>query len=132
MTLKLIPFLFVTAVVVISCNKDAGKGGTSSIRGKIEVDDYNQTFTTLWAEYDGADRDVYIIYGNHVTYNDDIKTGPDGVFQFDYLTKGLYTIYVYSKDTSLQEPSGQVALKYQVEINENKQLVELPTITVFE
>lgn len=132
MTFKLIPALFITFAVALSCNKEAGKGGTSSIRGKIEVDDYNQTFTTLWAEYDGADRDVYIIYGNHVTYSDDVKTGPDGVFQFDYLTKGQYTVYVYSKDTSLQAPSGEVAFKYQVTINENKQLIELPTITVFE
>jgi len=120
------------AILVASCNKNAGEGGTSSIRGKVNVADYNQTFTTLLSEYDGADRDVYIIYGDHVTYNDNVKTGPDGVFEFNYLTKGRYTLYVYSKDSTLQSPSGEISMKYQVDITENKQVVEVPAFTVFE
>jgi hypothetical protein len=126
--------LFIVAVFLIvqSCSKGPGPGGTSTIRGDVWVRDYNQSFTTLWATYWGADRDVYLIYGDNETYSDHVKTGPDGDFEFSYLTKGDYTVYVYSKDSTLQSPSGQIAIKADVTISENKQIVQLPTIRVYE
>lgn len=130
--MKLNAIMFLVGILVISCNKEPGKGGTSTIRGKIKVEDYNQTFTTLWAEYDGADREVYIIYGDNPTFGDKVETGPDGVFEFNYLTKGSYRIYTYSKDSSLQSPSGEIAIYQEVEITDKKQVVEIPEITVFE
>ena len=68
--MRILTIVFCIGVMTASCKKEPGPGGTSIIRGKVLVEDYNQTFTTLWAEYDGADRDVYIIYGNNPTYND--------------------------------------------------------------
>ena len=96
------------------------------------VEDYDQTFSTLWAEYEGADLDVYLIYGDNETYNDRVRTGPNGDFEFTYLTKGTYSVYVYSKDSSLQSPSGKIALIETFEITENKQVVTVPEFTVFE
>lgn len=120
------------SLIIISCNKGPGEGGLASITGKINVEDYNQNFTTLWAEYPGADLDVYIIYGDNVTYNDRVKTGPDGTYQFKGLTRGDYKIYTYSKDSSLQSPSGQITVMEDVTIADKRQEVQVPDITVFE
>lgn len=117
---------------ISSCNKEPGEGGLASITGKINVEEYNQTYTTLWAEYDGADIDVYIKYGENETYNDRIKTGPTGVFEFTNLLKGDYTVYVYSKDSTLQSPSGNIAIMKEVTITDKKQIVAVPDITIFD
>lgn len=117
---------------VVSCNKEPGEGGRAIISGQILVEDYDQSFSTLWAEYEGADRDVYIIYGENETYNDRIKTGPTGVFEFTNLVKGDYTIYTYSKDSSLQSPSGKIIQSRDVTITDKKEIAVIPDITVFE
>ncbi len=118
--------------LTFSCNKEPGEGGLASITGKVNVEDYNQNFTTLWAEYPGADLDVYIIYGDNVTYNDRVRTGPDGTYQFTALTRGDYKIYTYSKDSSLQSPSGQITIMEEVTIADKRQEVIIPDITIFE
>ena len=122
----------ICSMMCFSCKKEPGEGGTSSIRGKIIVRDYNVTFTTLNAEYDGADRRVYIIYGDNVTYGDRTRTSYDGVFEFNYLRKGNYTIFTYSADSTLKSPSGEVTVIQKVEINKKKQVVELSDMIVFE
>jgi hypothetical protein len=84
MTRKISFFVFAVFFIAQSCSKGPGPGGTSSIIGDIWVRDYNQSFTTLWATYWAADREVYLIYGDNETYSDHIKTGPNGDFRFDY------------------------------------------------
>ena len=128
---NLLLFVFISSLI-ISCNKEPGEGGLATITGKVNVEDYNQNFTTLWGEYPGADLDVYIIYGNNVTFNDRVKTGPDGTYQFIALTKGDYKIYTYSKDSSLQSPSGQLTIMENVTIADKRQEVTVPTMTIFE
>src|SRR6187402_1441935 len=98
-------FLFVVSIFSVlalsSCEKDAGEGGTSSITGYVHVTDYNATFLVVQGEYPGADEDVYIVYGNDISYGERIRTGYDGRFEFKYLREGKYTIYTYSEDTTL-------------------------------
>jgi hypothetical protein len=65
--------IFSTLVVLLlvsSCAKDAGEGGTSSIKGKVWGKYYNKTFTSLIGETYAPDKDVYIIYGDDATYGD--------------------------------------------------------------
>jgi len=114
-----------------SCSKDAGEGGDSSINGKVWVKDYNSTFTVLEGEYAGIDEDVYIIYGNDLGYGDKTKTNYNGSYEFKYLRPGKYTIYVFSKDSTLQTVSGKVSVVKEVEITKKKQKVEAPEITIF-
>jgi hypothetical protein len=72
---------------------------------------------------------VYIIYGNESTfYDDDIKTSYDGSFEFRYLKKGNYTVFVYEDCSTC--PSGVKEVKIPVEITKNNQIVDLDTINV--
>ncbi len=113
-----------------SCAKDPGEGGNATITGKVLVHKYNYDFTVLLDQYWDADDDIYIIYGNGVTYNDRIKTGPDGDFEFKYLRKGNYQLYIYSDDSTLTSPSGKIAIYRNVEITKNKQTVDAGTIVI--
>lgn len=97
--------LVLVAVVIASCKKGPGQGGKSHIKGKIWVENYNtlndihDTYT-LKSEYPGVDKDVYLIYGDDISYGMKTKSGPDGSFRFDYLREGKYKVYVQSKDTT--------------------------------
>ncbi len=128
------PWILLAAMFAVfslsSCTKDPGEGGSSKIIGKVYVYEYNYNFTTLLSEYWASDYDVYIIYGDGITYNDRIRTGPDGDFEFPYLRKGTYRIYVYSADSAMTSASGSVAIYKEVKITKNKQTVSADTIFV--
>jgi hypothetical protein len=81
------------------------------------------------ASYPIADQDVYIIYGAENTfYDDDIKTSYDGSFEFRYLRKGTYKIFVYEDCNSC--PSGKKEVLRQVEIKAKKQNLLMDTIYI--
>ena len=121
--------LFLAAVFMMACEKEPGEGGDSSIHGYVHVTDYNASFIFVQGEYDGADRYVYIIYGDDISYGDRIKTGPDGKFEFKYLRKGKYKVYVYSKDSTL---AGISVVSKDIEITAKKQKVDAGTFEIKE
>ena len=125
------PLWLLVVLIMISCSKEAGEGGSSTISGKVWVKDYNSTFTILNGEYYAQDEDVYIIYGDYNGYGDHLKTDYRGSYEFKYLRPGKYRIYVYSKDSTMLSPSGIIPMVEEVEITANKQNVEAPLITIF-
>lgn len=121
---------FLPVVFLSSCKKEAGEGGTSSIYGRIMVKDYNSTYTVLEEEYYGKDVDVYIIYGDDKTYSERIRSNYDGVFEFKYLRKGMYHVYAYSEDSTLQT-NALIPVIRDVEITKNNEEVETTDIIIF-
>lgn len=90
--------------LLLACQKEAGEGGTSTIKGKVityevthfDVPGGNQSVDTL-GFYTQADEEVYIIYGNEdYLYDDSYETSFDGSFKFENLRKGKYSIFLYS------------------------------------
>ena len=55
--------LLFVALMLGSCQKIEGPGGAATIQGKLIVKEYDSA-GNLIKTYDGADMDVYIIYGN--------------------------------------------------------------------
>lgn len=103
----------ITVFTVSSCSKGAGEGGKASIHGKLKIDNYDATFSVLQATYYAQGENVYIIYGDHITYDNSVKTNYDGTFEFPYLRPGDYTIFAYGKDTAkylngVPNPNGSV------------------------
>jgi hypothetical protein len=120
--------LFLVAVMLLSCKKEPGEGGTSTIRGKVLVQDYDDESGELQAEYYGVEERVYIIYGEEDFYGNDTRTSFDGSFEFHFLRKGNYTVFAYSEcDTC---PSGFNAVTVDAEITENHSTVELSDLIV--
>ena len=109
-----------------SCNNKEGEGGTGTIRGHVKLvhhpdDDYQLNVDTL----DAAKTDVFIIYGDDEFYGDDTETNPDGLYQFEYLTPGRYTVFAYSTLATGEK----VAVAQSVNL-ERGQVAEVPTIYI--
>lgn len=121
-----------------SCKKEAGKGGSSSIKGNIYAKYYNKNFSILADSAFAPDIDVYIIYGNEYSYGDRIRTSFDGVYEFKYLEKGSYKIYAYTRDSSgtynnhVNQYAHDFAIIKEVEITKNKQTIEVPQINILQ
>ncbi len=125
MTHIFITFCF--AVILVSCQKIEGVGGTSTITGKVimqEIDNQGNVFQ----EYGAMKEDVFIIYGSDSTYSDNMNTHYDGSFRFQYLYQGQYTLYTYSE---CQLCFGQLEpILVTVEIAGNRNSVEAPVIYI--
>jgi len=128
---KLLLLLTGLTVFLLSCEKDPGEGGKSTIYGKVYVKDYNSTFTILQEEYYGPDIWVYIIYGDDRDYSDRILTSYDGTYEFKYLRPGTYHVYAYSKDSTLQTNALLPVIR-DVEVPKKKQEVEVEDIVIFD
>ena len=129
-TLSLLVLWMPGICILSSCKKEPGEGGNSTITGRIYTREYDLYFTFLLAEYWAADEDLYIIYGDVVTSNDRVRTGPNGDFVFPYLRKGHYRVYVYSGDSTMTSQSGKVTLFRDVEITKNRQTIDVGTIVI--
>ncbi|MCA0428992.1 MAG: hypothetical protein LCH32_00655 [Bacteroidetes bacterium] len=130
MKFKLLTLCIIT--LLLGCSKQAGEGGKSTVKGKILVEDWNNAFTIKNGEYPGLDVDVFIIYGDNVSYNDKTRANYNGEFEFKYLRKGKYTIYVITKDKTLQSASGEKSIIINFELTGKKETKTLDQITVYE
>lgn len=124
--LGIISILILTITGILSCDKPAGEGGTSKITGKVYIRDYNSSFTILQDAFFAMEERIYIIYGDHTFYDDDIRTSYDGSYEFNYLRKGTYTIFAYSDDSTFTTPGGMFPVFRTVEITDDNQTVEVP------
>lgn len=119
------------ALLAGSCKKPAGEGGNSSIRGNVWVQDYNKSLTIMQYQYTGVDVDVYIIYGDDTTYGEKIKTNGDGEFEFKYLRKGNYKIYVVSDERiGNTNDTKEVAVMVDASITAKKQSVDVGQLVI--
>lgn len=79
--------------------------GNAIIKGQIYLINYKNE--SVWPNYMivkdtsyAQDVDVYMVYGNHLQFDERIRTMDDGSFAFTGLIKGNYRIFVYSEDLS--------------------------------
>jgi hypothetical protein len=128
--MKNIFLLVIIGLVITSCTKEEGEGGSGSIKGFVYEYKLNILGDTI-SRYAAADQDVFIIYGNEDTfYDDNIKTSYDGSFKFPYLQKGKYTVFVYEDCPTSDCPSGKKEILRTIEITKKKQVIELDTIDI--
>jgi hypothetical protein len=124
-------FILGLSLLTESCKKPAGEGGNSSITGNVWVQDYNKSLTILQYQYTGVDVDVYIIYGDDTSYGAKIKTNGDGKFEFKYLRKGNYKIYVVSNEQiGITNDTKEVAVTVDATITDKKQVVDVGQLTI--
>ncbi|GHT18951.1 hypothetical protein AGMMS4957_02200 [Bacteroidia bacterium] len=90
-----------SACLLASCNTDEGLGGSSSIEGYVyEVIHYDDNFSFATDTFPAIGKKVYINFGNESALGDDVDTGFDGYYRFNYLTEGNYTVYSTSSYNS--------------------------------
>ena len=125
-TIHLLLALMAMALLLPSCNKGPGEGGTGTVQGFVKLvhhpdDDYTLTPDTMVA----AKTDVFIIYGDEDFFGDDVETNAEGMYQFEYLRPGEYTVFAYST-----LPSGEkVAVSETVELQRGA-VAKVPTLYI--
>jgi hypothetical protein len=134
---RIILFLSI-CIAIAACKKDPGTGGAGTITGNIskEVRVVLTNPATALYTVPAADQDVYIVYGEHVSPDDKVVTDYNGDFEFRNLRKGKYTIYVYSRDTTGQnpptiDPTKMVVLK-EVELTDNEDHAVVSDLTIYD
>jgi hypothetical protein len=130
-------WIFVSILTIVSCKKEAGDGGNSSIKGMIlrETRVVLDNPATAIRTYPAADEDVYIIYGDHVSPDDRVQTNYEGAFEFLYLRPGKYKVYAFSADTnSFAVPwdEDHMTILRELEITDGKQTVVAPDMTIYD
>ena len=116
--------------MLFSCEKPEGPGGRGSIKGQVMVRTFDKGFRIQQAEFPAANEDVYIMYGDEQTISDDQATTPDGRFEFQYLSKGDYTIFLFSEDSTGQSTSGFVVVEHTVNLSSTRQVADLGKIYI--
>ena len=126
--MKIFLHLLILSFINFSCNKIEGEGGTSSIIGKITVNDVNGS-GEIQATFPGADEDDYIIYGSdNTTIGDKVEASYDGSYRFDNLTIGTYKVFSYSKCNTC--PSGSEEVIKTVTISAKKEIVQATELII--
>ncbi len=119
-------------ITATSCEKPAGPGGKATIKGRVFAHDFDNTQRyDVSQEYVPGEK-VYIMYGNENIVGDDVRTSADGSFEFRYLTKGHYKIFVNSLDTSskLKGADQMNAVIKEVDITGKDQVVNVGDIVI--
>jgi hypothetical protein len=104
---------------------EPGPGGTAGITGLVYYQEQDAYGLPL-PPYPAPDERVFIVYGQDSVVSDDARTHFSGRYRFDFLRKGLYTLYSLERCGSC--PGGQRAVEVQVEIARGGELVEAPIL----
>jgi hypothetical protein len=129
--------VILTVFVFVSCKKEAGDGGNSSIKGKItrELRVVLSNPATAVGMFPAADEDVFIIYGDHVSPDDRVQTNYNGEYEFLYLRPGKYTVYAFSADTnSVAVPwdEDHMTVLQELEITDGEQTIVASDMTLYD
>ncbi|HJM15848.1 MAG TPA: hypothetical protein QF851_00175 [Flavobacteriales bacterium] len=133
--MKKILFFITTILVITSCEKPAGEGGTSEISGNVTyfTTSYNtQTGNLDTVYYPKASKDVYIIYSDNEDdiFDDKTETDWNGNFHFQYLRKGDYTIYTYVDSVAVNTITYDYPVFKHATISENNSDVVLDSFII--
>jgi hypothetical protein len=131
---QLLTVCIMAAASLSSCKKEEGKGGNSSIIGHVSMREYfDASFTFLQSEHAAFGRKVYIIYGDNTGVGDNTDTGPDGNYEFRFLRKGTYKLFVLSEDSAHATPAyvPDTIFTQVVEIKDKKETVQATPFLIY-
>lgn len=105
----------------------------------VDADDYSTPFTVdvsnqgspniIGDSFGRAGERVYIIYGQNEYSSNSVRTDENGLFSFEGLQKGTYTIYSLSEDTLQNGKFNRVSKTIQ--ITDKKQIVDAGDLHVY-
>jgi hypothetical protein len=112
-----------------SCKKENGYGGNSAVKGVLKENRYNLNYSVVLETSTLSNTYVYIIFQDGKGYGDRVKTSFDGSFSFTHLKPGKYSIYAYSKDSTMQSTEN-IIVTTEFTISKKKELLDIGELTV--
>jgi hypothetical protein len=133
--------IFSVSVILLACRKGPGEGGNCTITGKVYGNYYNKNYSVKIDSNYVPLEDVYVIFGDDITYGVNQKTNYDGTYAFRFLRPGHYKVFAYSRDSTgaaaINRGTSKASLKTafkavikEVDINSSGQTVTVPNIVV--
>lgn len=109
-------------IITFTAKNWGNTADADKVSSPFEVNTAQQGKSSLNTSFQPAvDEKVYIVYGDQLVYSDVTRTGGDGDYQFKNLTKGIYTIYAISSNSTTGLDS---KVSQKVEITDKKSMVE--------
>jgi hypothetical protein len=106
--------------------------GSATIHGVIILINYKNTSVYPNLEIKDTsfaqEHEVYLIYGAHKYYDERIRTGYDGYFEFRNLVPGDYEIYTFSEDVA--GGTEDIPIIKKVTITEENQIIDLGVLYI--
>jgi hypothetical protein len=96
--------------------------GYASVSGRIWTINWTRYYIDIIDTSYATERDVYLIYGDHKVFDQRYRTNYDGMYEFDNLIVGDYTMFVYSED--IYGAPQLHTLKYKFKVNNQNQVVD--------
>jgi len=121
--------LMLSTALMLGSACEEGPGGTAGISGKVVVQQFD-LYGLLFDEYPATDERVFLVYGQDSIVGDETRTHFSGRYQFDFLRKGVYTVYVLSPCAAC--PGGEEAITAELEISQSGNLTEAPVLYIRE
>lgn len=106
---------------LVSCKKEEGLGGNSSIIGSINRDFYAPN-AELIDQFPASKKDVFIRYGEGVGFDDKSETDEQGNFSFEFLRPGEYEVYTYSDCFDCLSGKEELIQKVSLSKKEDKEI----------
>ncbi len=121
---------------LLSCEKNAGEGGTSVIDGRILyfTTTYNpQTSVNDTHYYPKSGKDVYIIYSDNENsiYDDKFETDWEGRYHFEFLRKGDYTVFTHVDSVVINDVTYDYPIFKHTSITSNNSTNTLSDFVIF-
>lgn len=110
-------FWIVASLIIAGCNKEPGPGGKATIKGNIYSNNYCEESGTLQGQTGATGQRVYISYGGGQQYDDDVRAGSNGYFEFKFMNPGTYRLSVLSECLSC--PGGTEEVSTKIEVGKN-------------
>lgn len=129
--MKKILLLVSVISICVACAPDEGKGGLASIEGVVMTQNINSLQEKSGEMYPATDADVYISYGESGLADDKGRTGFNGKYKFSNLTKGDYTIFVYSDDTLSNTKYPKITFSQKISLDKKKTEAVADTMIVY-
>jgi phosphotransferase system glucose/maltose/N-acetylglucosamine-specific IIC component len=134
--MKKLLLILTIAISFGACKKDAGTGGLASIEGHIAIQRRAvlSNANTIIDTVSGLDKEVYLVYGDHLSPDEKVVTNYNGDFSFTGLRPGEYTVYLYSKDTlgSSSTNPDHMVVKEILKVVSRKESVDAGTLMIYD
>ena len=119
--------LLLATLLLFSCNKDEGFGGSSSVEGYVyQIRHWDKDYSYVLDTIPAVDVRVQLTFGNNPGkyFGDDIRTDGRGMYRFDYLQDGNYLVSSFS-----EQADGQLGSVHK-EVRVNKRIARADTLFI--
>lgn len=124
-------FSILIALTIVSCTKE-GIGGSGVISGTVKRNIISKNGEFI-ESIPAIDKSVFITYGDEGYYNDDLKTDINGYFEFEYLEKGDYELFVYSDCIDCTSGKKEIAKTTSLKKGDHKEIeIEIDKIVDYD